>query len=545
MIKKLLASKQFINKRLSFAVLTVFSLLAASAISIIVASGSNPVSAGVTTPASSSAIFARGGVSSLPALLTARDRQLYRDIFVAQSKGDWATANNLCAKLTSKKLMGHVLAQRYLHSQYNSQPEQLQAWMQEYADHPQAERIHALALKKAPSLRSKMLQPETGRKLQGYGDDSGLAAWKRNSRHASRWDQGIDAWRNKQYTKAAIIFSDLAQQNRLHRWKKSASAFWAHRAYSELGKHNKAVNYLRKAAAQPRTFYGVLARQKLGLSLGLDKAPAALSDSDVLELMGDKPLRRIIALSRIGAGELAETEIRQMFFSASKTEQKRLLTIANELNLASVQIAMARYMANRTEQLDFARYPVPAWKPHTGFSVDPALIYAMARQESGFRSKAVSHAGALGVMQLMPKTVSIMQKRAKRDIQDMPVSVSNAAEPATNMTLGQHYIEHLLDIPMVENNMFYLLTAYNAGPGRLQTWKRTIGHKQDPLLFLESIPFGETRSYVMQVMTNYWIYSELMGQPTNSHQALLKNQWPNYEPPAKAIVVADASAHSS
>jgi soluble lytic murein transglycosylase-like protein len=107
---------------------------------------------------------------------------------------------------------------------------------------------------------------------------------------------------------------------------------------------------------------------------------------------------------------------------------------------------------------------------------------------------------------------------------------TNVTEPVANMTLGQNYLHHLMDSKLVEGNLFYLLAAYNAGPGRLQEWKRNIDYNNDPLLFVESIPYAQTRNYVMQVMANYWIYSELTGKANYSVHALLHGHWPWYEP---------------
>ena len=161
--------------------------------------------------------------------------------------------------------------------------------------------------------------------------------------------------------------------------------------------------------------------------------------------------------------------------------------------------------------MDALKYPVPDWKPKEGFSIDPHLIYALIRHESGFHSSAVSSSGALGLMQLMPKTAGMMLGSEKK----YDHNISIVSEPILNITLGEKYIEHLLNNKLVEGNLFYMLTAYNAGISRLKEWKNTIDSKDDYLLFLESIPYPETRYYVMQVMNNYWIYSELDGDSGN------------------------------
>jgi soluble lytic murein transglycosylase-like protein len=131
-------------------------------------------------------------------------------------------------------------------------------------------------------------------------------------------------------------------------------------------------------------------------------------------------------------------------------------------------------------------------------------------------------------MQLMPKTAQLMQKDMNKG-NAFGAVFGNAAEPVMNVTLGQNYVRRLLDNELVEGNLFYMLAAYNAGPGRLQEWKTNLNYHSDPLLFAESIPIAQTRHYVMQVMTNYWIYCELADKPSNSVYTLLRGNWPSYD----------------
>ena len=84
-------------------------------------------------------------------------------------------------------------------------------------------------------------------------------------------------------------------------------------------------------------------------------------------------------------------------------------------------------------------------------------------------------------------------------------------------------------MPAVGNNLMYIATAYNAGPGNLIKWKKQIG-TEDPLLFLESIPSKETRSFVERIIVNYWIYRNLMGQPLASLDSVATGDWPCYQP---------------
>jgi soluble lytic murein transglycosylase-like protein len=98
------------------------------------------------------------------------------------------------------------------------------------------------------------------------------------------------------------------------------------------------------------------------------------------------------------------------------------------------------------------------------------------------------------------------------------------------MTLGQGYLEHLMDTPIVGDNLIFLAAAYNAGPGSVSSWQHSLHYNDDPLLFVESIPCAESREYVLRVIGNYWIYSELLGRDRlSSAEALSQGKWARYE----------------
>jgi soluble lytic murein transglycosylase len=171
---------------------------------------------------------------------------------------------------------------------------------------------------------------------------------------------------------------------------------------------------------------------------------------------------------------------------------------------------------------DAAYFPLPQWKPKDGFKVDKALIFALMRQESGFNPTAKSYAGAKGLMQLMPGTASFVA-------QDRRFGWSEKLyEPETNMKLGQHYINMLLEEKSVGGDIFRLTAAWNGGPGNLNKWQRDVKHNDDPLLFIESIPSRETRDFIEKVLTNFWIYRDEMGQQAPTLDAIASGEWPGY-----------------
>lgn len=194
----------------------------------------------------------------------------------------------------------------------------------------------------------------------------------------------------------------------------------------------------------------------------------------------------------------------------------------------NVQLSMAIEYATRKGDTNNL-YPLPDWKPASGYKLEPALLFAIVRQESSFNPHALSASGAMGVMQLMPDTAHAMARSL-----NMRGSIG---EPAIGMALGQQYIQRLMDMNSIGDNLVYLLAAYNAGPGALEKWQHTLT-KNDPLLFVESIPYAATRDYVVNVMGNYWVYSELFGNTNFSLSMIAQNGWPLYTSSVENFVSA-------
>ncbi len=202
-----------------------------------------------------------------------------------------------------------------------------------------------------------------------------------------------------------------------------------------------------------------------------------------------------------------------------------LIGLAAWLDLPAAQMRLAQSLRHRDGGGHHpALYPLPSWQPTTGFTVDRALVYAVMRAESGFDPEAESYAGARGLMQVMPATAKEVALRSELELVDW----DGLFEPATGMTLGQAYLDEILRLPGIGDNLMFVAIAYNAGPGRVAAWREGLGPDADPLLFLESIPLRETRIYVKKVLTNFWTYRDRLGQPRPSLKALAGNAWPLY-----------------
>jgi len=340
------------------------------------------------------------------------------------------------------------------------------------------------------------------------------------------WWGGLAAWRLGEHRKAARYFGVLAESKSVTPWLVSAGGYWASRAYRASGDPRRAGSMLRSAARHPRTFYGLLAIAALGRQPGLDFGMSRLSTADIDALLAMEPVRRALALSQVGEHVRAGSELRRFAHRLSPKLARVMLALASESGLADLSYRTAESLLKRTGvPVDAALYPLPIWEPDGGYTLDRAFLFAVMRQESNFRAGARSARGARGLMQLMPRTAGVMAGRRYRGVHRHELM-----DPVLNFTLGQKYLRYLLSREGIEGNLFYALSAYNSGPARLREWQRKVDYRNDPLLFIESIPSRETRIFIERVLTNLWIYRIRFGQPTRSLETIVSGGWPRYVP---------------
>lgn len=574
--------------------------------------------------------------------LTEEDARHYRRIFALQERGEWEGADWEIRLLHDRRLMGHVLRQRYLHPDRKASYDELAGWLQRYGDLPGAERIHALAQRRAPAGQQRALKPPRGGdgerltgslerlgglrpeplpetvldedssdpdKSAGAAEDKARLTVAPRSRTASRstpttpsrvtellragkpgaalallnqddfgrsldsvqydqarariaaslyysgdvtqalslasasaarsgpalteahWIAGLAAWRLKQYDRAARHFTNLAEAGPRSPWLASAADFWAARAHARRGREEQARAHLAAAARYPHTFYGLLAHRKLGGSGDLNWRTPELTGDHLKALSALPGGTRAIALIQAGQREAAELELRRIHPRGDALAEQALVALADRAGLPGLALQVGNAVAGPDgAPYTAALYPVPHWKPRDGFAVDRALVFAVMRQESRFDPKLVSSAGATGLMQIMPATAQHVQER-NADIGEADAGRTGLFDPSTNMELGQRYMAELLNSQDIGNNLFLLAAAYNAGPGTLARWRRDLSDiGDDPLLFIESLPYAETRNYVEKVVANFWIYRLRLGQEIESLDAVAAGGWPVYMP---------------
>ena len=544
--------------------------------------------------------------SGVPAVLGARDQLLYRQIFTLQKSGNWKPADELIAELGDRLLLGHVLAQRYLHpTKWRSSYAELSDWLAAHADHPQAPRLHRLALTRRPAGAAEPPAPKVSRAALTGGTPLGLPVYRsqkqlseaqqtaaralqkhfsdhirkgdldaaerllggakarelfdrveRDQRRAriaavwlyrgtpetalslaeaaaersdgqvplAHWIAGLAAWKLEDLTRAAGHFEAAADADLASGWTRAAGAYWAARSHLRLRQPAEMSAWLARAAKQPRTFYGLLARRALGMPLGFGFDHYPLSRSQLTKLLGSTEGRRGAALLQIGQHDRAVGELLRLGNWDRATMAQALLALADRANLPALSFKLGTRLAQVGAAEDLvhsALFPLPKWQPETGFEVDRALIFALVRQESAFDPDARNPSGASGLLQIMPKTAEY--------IAGGPLEGKDALlDPGVNLKLGQDYLAYLLDNAEVKGDLFKLAAAYNGGPGNLERWSRRMGESDDPLLFIESLPSRETRKFIQRVLTNLWIYRERLGQDTPSLDEIAAGEWPRY-----------------
>ncbi len=361
----------------------------------------------------------------------------------------------------------------------------------------------------------------------------------------AHWVSGLAAYQQGDYAAAASSFKTLAERDDLADSDHAAAAFWAYRSIKQMGASPEAVRWLEEAARKPRSFYGLLASKVKDTSLESSWS-WNLPEFDTRSfdvLMRNPAGVRAMALAQVGQHDLAESELLRVNPQGKATLQNAMLAFAEKNNMASLALKLGNIATNDAGRAyDAALYPVPSWQPKGGYKVDRALMYALMRHESQFDPTAVSSQGACGLMQLMPATAERMNgKSLKHSHGECP---DQFFEPVTNIGLGQRYVRHLAEQPMIGDNLLLLLAAYNGGPGRLLSRTGT-DEDSDPLLFMESLPAQETHDYVQQVLMQYWTYRARLHLPLKSLDQLAHGEWPRYALHDTAPVVRQAEITST
>ncbi|ARS25763.1 lytic transglycosylase domain-containing protein [Sphingomonas sp. KC8] len=325
------------------------------------------------------------------------------------------------------------------------------------------------------------------------------------------WLGGITALRKlNRPADAAAMFSRYAAAAQSP-GTQTKGLYWAGRAALAAGDQPNATRYFTEAATHPDQFYGQLAAERIGRPAAVPAiAPTMLTSADRARFAS----RSIVRASRI-LGELGSWRDQSLFLRTlaqdARSDADHALTaeLSREIGRPDLGVMVARNARN-TGASDFVPtgFPQVAVPPtETGNWV---MIHAITRQESQFDRQAVSHAGARGLMQLMPAT-------AREQAGKLGLSYDYdrlTSDPTYNIMLGSSFFQRMLNY--YGGNHVLAVASYNAGPGNVNKWLRAYGDPRMPGIdvidWIEGIPLSETRGYVQRVLENAVVYSAMNPQ---------------------------------
>jgi soluble lytic murein transglycosylase len=291
--------------------------------------------------------------------------------------------------------------------------------------------------------------------------------------------------------------------------------YWHARALENLSRTEESRIIYADLSGHPG-YYGILAAERLGLEPPyLSQTFAA--DLSLLRRFEDRPeTARALALHKSGLWIEAARELNIMLRGADSATLYAAALFAKERGLPDRQISLAQ---RASDHVDLPlRYPLPYRREiadaagRTGLS--PELLWAVIRQESRFVVHAVSPAGAVGLMQVMPSTAKSLSATRGKSRSITPAALM---EPDTNISLGSTFLKSMHR--RYDGNWAFAAAAYNAGPGRVDRWQRQL-RGLDIERFIEMIPFTETRDYTKQVLANFVFYAYVLGKDPVSLSSL-------------------------
>ena len=329
---------------------------------------------------------------------------------------------------------------------------------------------------------------------------------------AAEW---LSGWIALSFLKDPLLAKDHFQnfyENVNYPISTSRGAYWFARTYEKLGNKDQSNKWYKEASKFLTTYYGQLAFLKLNPNGKFELEKDMVVDDKYRKVFFNKELVKITYL----LDELKNDKYTKFI----------LRHLAND-NIPNGSEILAAELATNIERYDFAiqiskissyqkrfhnkfNYPIISTpKTINGRKIpESAFILSIIRQESEFDLSANSHAGAKGLMQLMPYTAKLVSKQAK-----LPYSKSRlTTDPEYNINLGSHYIAGL--ILQYDGAYPFAVAAYNAGPNRVKYWKKLNKNPQkkqiDYVDWVELIKFRETRNYVQRVLENYNVYRYIL-----------------------------------
>ena len=321
------------------------------------------------------------------------------------------------------------------------------------------------------------------------------------------WLAGFVALRDLHRPQDALTHFSRYQAGAQSPATRAKGLYWAARAEEAAGQMPLARSFLAQAGVAPETFYGQLATERLGQRLILPPTPlVAITSPDQARLDADPLARAARLLGQVGARSRQSIFLKALAERAA-TPAERELVAQMAPGFGRPDLAVIVGKAGRNQGGPWAAYAYPLLAFANLLDGGWTMMHAIARQESQFDPAARSHAGALGLMQLMPGTA-----RQTADKLGLGFSVARlTGDQSYNAQLGSGYYGQLLS--QWGGSHVLAVASYNAGAGNVRKWIALNGDPRapgaDPVAWIEAIPFSETRTYVERVLENAVVYDLL------------------------------------
>jgi len=342
----------------------------------------------------------------------------------------------------------------------------------------------------------------------GYANDEQALAWfarlPASERDLEACNQAVRVALRHQRWGSALAWLEVMPGDENH---SARSMYWRGRILEKMGFADTA-RYFYKSISKQRGYYGFLAADRLNLPYNLNDDPLQVSASALGRVAGRPGILRAEELYRLGLivparreWEQAVTRMdRDEMLAASKLadalgwEDRALLTLARADHFDDLSIRFPLSF-NKTVQKEAKRR-----------ALDPSWVYAVVRQESAMMPNVRSPVGALGLMQLMPKTGRAIAQQLRLDQPNR----RQLLKPETNIRFGSYYLRQVLQ--EFNQNTVLATAAYNAGPHRIHKWYPRHG-VMDADIWVDTIPYTETQEYVRRVMTYSVFYDQRLERP--------------------------------
>ena len=283
--------------------------------------------------------------------------------------------------------------------------------------------------------------------------------------------------------------------------------YWRARALEKVG-FKKQANEIYTTLSTRHNYHSLLAADRLGLPYSLEGTPLVSTEAEIEKIRLLPAIRRAEELYHVGLTVDARREWHHAIDSFDKRQLQVAAMLANRWNWHDRAI----FTLGRTNTLDDLklRFPIVYEKQVRRHAkrnrIDTAWVFGILRQESAYMSDARSHAGALGLMQLMPRTARYEARKLKLPLRNRH-EILNVDK---NIRLGTAHLKRVLDIN--KGNKVLATASYNAGAQRVKSWLPK-SDELDADIWIETMPFNETRNYVKKVMATMAIFEKHLGEP--------------------------------